>query len=87
MQNLAEIQKELLASAVRLVEPEGELIYSICTVTKAETNAVVSETERRFPSFKPIKLEDLRCRPYCYGLQILPHDSHTDGMTIFKWKV
>ena len=87
VQNLAEIQKELLASAVRLVEPEGELIYSICTVTKAETNEVVSETERRFPGLKPIKLEDSRWRPYGNGLQILPHDSQTDGMTIFKWKV
>ncbi|HJM97255.1 MAG TPA: transcription antitermination factor NusB [Acidimicrobiales bacterium] len=85
--NLAKLQKQLLSSASKLVKPGGKLVYSVCTVTRSETIEVAQELQHRHPELEPIKLTDTRWRPNGNGLQILPQDSGTDGMSIFQWTV
>ena len=41
---LVALQQQLLRSAARLVAPEGTLVYSVCTLTDAETSEVVEQT-------------------------------------------
>lgn len=45
LQELARIQSGILAEAARLVRPGGVLVYSVCTVTRAEGEAHVGELE------------------------------------------
>lgn len=40
---LAALQVQLLVSAARLVRPGGVVLYSVCTLTAAETKDVVAE--------------------------------------------
>ena len=87
VKNLSTLQKELLSSALKLVKSGGELIYSVCTVTHSETIAVALELERIHPQLEPIKLQNPKWRAHGNGLQVLPQDAGTDGMTVFKWKV
>ncbi len=87
VKDLAELQLKLLSSAAELVKPGGELIYSVCTVTRAETINIATELERLHPGLNPVQLQDTRWRQVKGGLQILPQDHGTDGMTIFKWVV
>jgi 16S rRNA (cytosine967-C5)-methyltransferase len=46
---LRELQGEMLAGAFPLVEPEGILVYSVCTFTEEETIAVVEDLLARRP--------------------------------------
>ncbi len=85
--NLAKLQIELLDSSVRLLKDGGVLSYSVCTVTNQETVDVVKSLENRHPNLIPEELFHERWRKIGNGLQILPQDSGTDGMSIFQWKL
>ena len=54
---LAELQRQILANAVRYVRPGGKLLYSTCTITKEENadNALYIENEL---GFKPVPLAE-----------------------------
>ncbi len=69
---LHELQVELLARAAELVAPGGRLVYSVCTLTRAETGDVV--TAVRLPTgFTPA------------SQRTLAPDSDADGMFIAAW--
>ena len=48
---LAEVQKQLLANVAPAVKPGGKLFYSVCTMTRAETDEVVEVFGKQFPQF------------------------------------
>lgn len=75
VEELADLQKRMLAAAIRLVMPGGRLIYSVCTVVPAETVAVVGDYEAHAP-------EGLPGRIWGGGLLLAPHLTGTDGMFI-----
>lgn len=80
---LAKLQRELLASAIRLVRPGGVVLYATCSPHLAETVGVVSDALRRQPVtaldtrelFAPTG--DLGPGPY---VQLWPHRHGTDAM-------
>ena len=83
--DLARLQKAILANAWRFLKPGGLLIYSVCTISKRETTDVYDwclETlaaaipASLFPA--PAPLSGLS-GPF---LQLLPHIHDTDGMFI-----
>lgn len=49
VQELAELQKNLLAHSFRAVKPGGKIIYAVCTLTNAETTAVARYFTENFP--------------------------------------
>jgi 16S rRNA (cytosine967-C5)-methyltransferase len=55
---LAALQKQLLANAVPALKPGGRLVYSVCTLTRAETVEVQEEITKRFPGLEPIALKN-----------------------------
>ncbi len=83
---LALLQRELLSAAADLVAPGGLLVYSVCTVTTAETVTVAdrfSDADERFTSEPP---QSGRWRSWGSGGIVLPQDHDSDGMAVFRWR-
>ena len=80
---LAELQRRLLSSAAELVRPGGRLIYSVCTITAAESidHPVPAgfEIDDREPAIGT-------WRPFGPGWRVLPHDADTDGMVLLRYR-
>ena len=80
---LAKLQRELLASAIRLCRPGGVVVYATCSPHLAETVGVVSDALRRQPvtalDARPLfaPAEDLGAGPH---VQLWPHRHGTDAM-------
>ena len=83
---LAEIQKKILANAVRYVRPGGKLLYSTCTIAREENEDQVRWLLDTFP-LQPEKPAEpiyalLQSRGISYtetGVQLLPCDGPWDG--------
>ena len=82
---LAEVQSQVLSAAALGVKKGGTLVYSVCTLTIAETTEVVDRFLNGHPNFKldpfphPLSGEVTDGR-----LQIWPQDSDTDAMFIAR---
>jgi 16S rRNA (cytosine967-C5)-methyltransferase len=87
---LAKLQRELLASAIRLTRPGGVVLYATCSPHLAETVGVVADALRRHPVtaldarplFDPV--DDLGDGPH---VQLWPHRHGTDAMFAATLKV
>ena len=80
-------QAVLLANAARSVRPGGRLVYSVCTLSAAETTAVADGFDRAHPGFEPLDFVHPLQERACPGRAwIAPHDSMGDGMFIAAWK-
>ena len=95
VQELAEVQKRLLANVARSVKPDGKLIYSVCTLTRAETSEVVEDFNRTQADFEPMVLvlpqgegrQNLsRSLRAVATLTIWPQDLGGNGMFIAGWR-
>ena len=75
MDRLSALQARLLDAAIDLLAPGGRIVYSVCTVTPAETTAVVAGRGFRPPA-------DLAGRVWGDGRLLAPHLGPTDGMFI-----
>ncbi|MCV7211915.1 rRNA cytosine-C5-methyltransferase [Mycolicibacterium canariasense] len=80
---LGKLQRELLASAIRLTRPGGVVLYATCSPHLAETVGVVADALRRQP------VQALDTRPLFEGVdrlgdgpyvQLWPHRHGTDAM-------
>ncbi|MBR6001162.1 MAG: RsmB/NOP family class I SAM-dependent RNA methyltransferase, partial [Oxalobacter sp.] len=77
-------QRDILASAARLVKPGGRLIYATCSLLTEENEQVVSDFLAQDPRFKLVPMNqvlaeakvDLEMGDY---LKLLPHKHGTDG--------
>ncbi|HKA03660.1 MAG TPA: hypothetical protein VKD67_05005, partial [Acidimicrobiales bacterium] len=77
---LAGLQNELLGAARALVRPGGVLVYSVCTLTAAES---VDHDDGGWPA---LPLPPAPWRPYGPGARLLPQDADTDGMTVLRYR-
>jgi 16S rRNA (cytosine967-C5)-methyltransferase len=77
---LAALQRDLLAAAAPLVRPGGRLVYSVCTVTREETVAIDDWAREHLPELEAIAPPGAPWRPHGRGALLLPHDAGTDGM-------
>ena len=80
--NLAALQVSLLAAAAAAVKPGGRLVYSVCTLSRAETIGVDEWAQRELPEFESVDPPAAPWRPWGRGALILPHDAGTDGMFV-----
>jgi 16S rRNA (cytosine967-C5)-methyltransferase len=86
---LADIQKRLLANVAMSVKPGGKLIYSVCTLTRAETAEVVEAFGASHPEFEPMMLpveKVIRALTSAVSLTIWPQDLDGNGMFIAGWR-
>jgi 16S rRNA (cytosine967-C5)-methyltransferase len=81
--DLTGLQARLLDAAAALVAPGGRLVYSVCTITAAESvdhrTPVGFEVDATPP---PVG----QWRPFRQGWRILPQDADTDGMVMIRYR-
>jgi 16S rRNA (cytosine967-C5)-methyltransferase len=85
---LAGVQRAILCEGARGVRPGGVLVYSVCTISKAEGEAVVEALLAERPDFSAEVLSE-RLPAYAAAargpyLQLLPHREGTDGFFIAR---
>ena len=90
---LAAVQKELLANVASSVKIGGKLIYSVCTLTRAETTAVVDAFTVAHSEFEsvPISLERLGLEkdviaPATNGGTLRAERLEGNGMFVAVWR-
>jgi 16S rRNA (cytosine967-C5)-methyltransferase len=81
---LAELQRELLRAAAQAVRPDGVVVYSVCTLTAAETIDVDDWARRALPHLVADPPPGPPWRPRGRGALLLPHDAGTDGMYVLR---
>ena len=86
---LSAIQKKLLANVAPSVKPGGKLVFSVCTLTRAETTEVVDDFNVTFAAeFEPMKLPAIISdgQPTAATKLIWPQDLGGNGMFIAGWR-
>jgi|SRR5581483_2439898 16S rRNA (cytosine967-C5)-methyltransferase len=99
VKELAEVQKELLRRAAGTLKPGGKLIYSVCTLARAETTEVAELIGREFPELEGLRLPDFLRRnegatPHVKDMSeapggqiwIWPQEIEGNGMFIAGWR-
>jgi len=77
---LADLQGRLLDEAFRVVKPGGRVVYSVCTVTRAETTGVVEGFLARHATATPDACQRAPWRQIEGGSLLLGPEADTDGM-------
>ena len=72
---LASLQREILSAASRYVKPGGTLLYSTCTVDRAENEENAAWFADKFPEFHLVKQQ-----------QMLPEQEAGDGFYIAEFE-
>ena len=89
IEELAVLQARILAAGAAVVAPGGALVYSVCTISRAEGQDIVEAFLRDHPDFGveepaawvPEALRGVKVGP---GVQLLPHRDGTDGFFIAR---
>ncbi|MEX1217525.1 MAG: transcription antitermination factor NusB [Acidimicrobiales bacterium] len=84
---LVAIQKLLFTQAVGLVRPGGEVAYSVCTITAAETIEFDRWVATTFPLLVARPVDGSPWSPLGRGALLLPQDAGTDGMYLLRLRV
>ena len=85
---LVEKQKRILGHASVAVKPGGKLIYSVCTLTRRETQGVADWFERTFPQFEPLSQPNplIAERGAASRHLFVPPEVPANGMFVAAWK-
>lgn len=81
---LAALQQHLALAAAALVRPGGRLVYSVCTLTAAETVEVDEALRLALIDFDAVAPPSAPWRPRGRGALLLPQDADTDGMFLLR---
>ncbi len=80
--HLAGIQAAMLRAAAPLVRPGGTLVYSVCTITAAESIDHATPDGFDFVTDAPAD----PWQAFGQGFRLLPQDADTDGMVIIRYR-
>ena len=90
VRELSVIQKNLLANVAPSVKPGGKLIFSVCTLTRAETTEVMEAFNASQPEFEPLIFPDIKLNERTVSgassLTLWPSDLNGNGMFIAGWR-
>jgi 16S rRNA (cytosine967-C5)-methyltransferase len=91
VRELSEIQKKLLTNVAPSVKPGGKLIFSVCTLTRAETAEVVDDFNSKFAAeFEPLVFPEIKLNKRTVvgasSLTLWPQDLDGNGMFITGWR-
>ena len=91
---LARVQRRLLKAAAQLVRPGGTLVYSVCTLTRAESTGVDDWLAANHGALEPVPAGggdtglpplDEGWEPWGRGAILLPQTHGTDGMCLVRY--
>lgn len=83
---LAELQKRIVNATVPLVRPGGTFVYSVCTMTSAETLAIDEHLAATQPDLVPLAPEGGPWLPWGRGAMLSPAAGPGDGMCVFRYR-
>ena len=83
---LPEIQYNIAQNALNYLAVGGELVYSTCTVRKAENEEVCERLLREHPELKAVELPEMLGKSYGYCATLSPMDGSDDGFFIAKFR-
>jgi len=97
VKNLSELQIKLLVSAIKMLKPGGEIVYSTCTLTAEENEFVLNKVLSKYPvklidinpsvkninAFTSYKDENFN-NDLLKGKRILPWETNSDGFFVSK---
>ncbi len=91
VRELSAIQKKLLTHVAPSVKPGGKLIFSVCTLTRAETTEVVDDFNAKFAvEFEPLVFPEIKLNERTVAgassLTLWPQDLDGNGMFIAGWQ-
>jgi 16S rRNA (cytosine967-C5)-methyltransferase len=90
VRELSAIQKKLLTNVAPSVKPGGKLIFSVCTLTRAETTEVVEQFNASQPNFEPLMLPEISGSQSLLASAatktIWPQELDGNGMFIAGWR-
>ena len=81
---LVKLQRSLIGAAVPLLKPGGQLVYSVCTLTSAETIGVAEWVGENTDLVVDERL-GLPWTSHAVGALLLPAEAN-DGMAVFRWR-
>lgn len=79
---LAGLQRDLLAAAAPLVAPGGRLVYSVCTLTRAETLEIDRWAASALAGWRAVPVPASPWQRLGRGGLLLPQSAGTDGMYV-----
>jgi 16S rRNA (cytosine967-C5)-methyltransferase len=82
VEQLAGLQRAALDAAAGVLEPGGRLVYSVCTMTSAETVAVDEWLAETRPDLVAVPPPGPPWEPLGRGALLLPQTADTDGMYV-----
>ena len=82
MGRLATLQRRLATSALQLLRPGGSLVYSVCTVSAAETIEFDRWLQSVAPAMIGLEPPGAPWRILGRGALLLPQDADSDGMYV-----
>ncbi len=85
-ERLPEIQYNIAQNALNYLAVGGEMVYSTCTVRKAENEAVIERLLKNYPEIELAELPLLRGRKYTNPVTFFPDDFNGDGFFVAKLK-
>lgn len=83
---LAAVQQRLLDHVAGSLKSGGRLVYSVCTLTRAETTMVVDQFNVTHPEFEPTSVFPDEPTPLHLPRFLWPHELNANGMFIAAWK-
>jgi len=85
VERLAALQRRLVVAAADLVRPGGTLVYSVCTLTAAESIEVDDWVAAARPDLVPTDPPGAPWERWGRGAIVLPQTAATDGMCLFGY--
>jgi 16S rRNA (cytosine967-C5)-methyltransferase len=82
---LAELQFALVKAAAELVKPGGQVVFSVCTLTRSESTDVDDRIAAELPQLEPEELGE-PWEPWGRGGRLLPDTFEGDGMAAFSYR-
>jgi 16S rRNA (cytosine967-C5)-methyltransferase len=83
-ERLGAVQRAIVDATADLVRPGGRLVYSVCTLTDAETRAIDDHLAAARPDLVAEPPPGAPWQPVGRGARVLPQDADTDGMYILR---
>jgi len=86
VERLAALQRDLVDAGASLLRPGGVLVYSACTLTRAESIGIDEHLARTHPELEPLDPPGPPWWPWGRGALLLPQTAGTDGMVLLRFR-
>lgn len=85
VERLAQLQRRLVTATIPLLRPGGTLVYSVCTLTAAESRGIDDVVAAEHPELRPLDPPGEPWERWGRGAILLPQSAGTDGMCLFRY--